>query len=62
MSDATPGAAIHYTTDGSVPTASSALYTGPVTVSANQTIKAIAVASGYGNSPVAAASYTIKVP
>jgi galactose oxidase-like protein/chitobiase/beta-hexosaminidase-like protein/glyoxal oxidase-like protein len=62
ISDATPGAAIHYTTDGSVPTTSSALYTGPVKVSANQTIKAIAVASGYGSSPVVTGGYTIKAP
>jgi hypothetical protein len=62
MTDATPGAAIHYSTDGSIPTSSSKLYTGPVVVSSSQTIKAIAVASGYGNSVVTTATYAISAP
>jgi len=62
MTDATPGAAIYYSTDGSIPTTSSTLYTGPVVVSSNQTIKAIAVAAGYGNSVVTTATYTISAP
>jgi len=62
MTDATPGAAVYYSTDGSIPTTSSTLYTGPVVVSSNQTIKAIAVAAGYGNSVVTTATYTISAP
>jgi glucosylceramidase len=59
LSDATPGAAIHYTTDGSAPSSSSAAYTGPLSVASTTTVQAIAVASGYSPSPVASATYTI---
>jgi hypothetical protein len=62
LSDTTPGASIYYTTNGTTPTTSSTLYTSPITVSASTTIKAIAVASGYINSSVASATYTINVP
>ena len=60
MSCATSGAAIHYTTDGSTPTAASTLYTAPVAVTAAVTLKAIAVAAGHAASAVASASYTIS--
>ncbi|MEI9978450.1 MAG: chitobiase/beta-hexosaminidase C-terminal domain-containing protein [Edaphobacter sp.] len=59
ISDATTGANLYYTTDGSVPTASSTLYTGPVTLSKTATLSAIAIASGFSNSGVASASYVI---
>jgi hypothetical protein len=60
ISDGTTGAAIYYTTNGTTPTTSSSLYTGPVTVSATETIQAIAVASGYTNSSVASVTYTFE--
>ncbi len=60
LSDATTGAAIHYTTNGTTPTASSTTYSGAIAVSATTTIKALAVASGYTNSAVASAAYTIS--
>ena len=59
ISDTTPNAIIYYTTNGSTPTTSSTVYSGPVTVSSSETLQAIAVASGYSISPVASATYTI---
>jgi hypothetical protein len=62
LSTSTPGASIHYTTDGSTPTASSTLYSKPITVSVTETIKALTVASGYSNSSISAGTYTISSP
>jgi hypothetical protein len=62
INDSTAGAVIYYTTNGTTPTTSSAKYTGPLNVSITQTIKAIAVASGYTNSAVATGAYTITTP
>ncbi|GAC1675290.1 MAG: hypothetical protein PVS2B2_10120 [Candidatus Acidiferrum sp.] len=59
ISDATSGAAIYYTTNGTVPTTASTLYTAPISVSTTQTVQAIAVASGFFNSNVSSAAYTI---
>jgi hypothetical protein len=60
--DATAGAAIYYTTDGTPPTISSAKYTGGVAVPATETIEAIGVAPGYSQSAPASALYTINIP
>jgi hypothetical protein len=60
ISEATAGTTIHYTTDGTAPTISSAVYSGAITVSASETLKALAVRTGYTNSPVTAATYTIS--
>lgn len=62
MSDATPGAAIYYTVDGTTPSTSSLRYQSPIPVSASQTIKAIALAAGFMQSSVATATYTINLP
>lgn len=61
MTDATSGAVVHYTTDGSAPTVSSTTYTGPVTINATETVNAIAIAPGFAASPVASATYTSTV-
>ena len=60
MTDSTPDAIIHYTTDGSVPTASSITYSAPVTLTSPGTVQAMATASGYTASPVATASFKIQ--
>lgn len=62
ITDTTPHAAIYYTTDGSTPTTGSTTYSGTISVSSNQTVKALAVANGYYNSSVASATYTILIP
>ncbi|NBQ67388.1 MAG: hypothetical protein EBU46_00610 [Nitrosomonadaceae bacterium] len=63
ISTTTPGCSIYYTTNGTTPTNSSTLYTGPITISTAQTVKAIAYkTSGFqyaswGVSTVTSASY-----
>jgi hypothetical protein len=59
ISDATAGTTIYYTTNGTTPTTSSTMYSGPITVSATETIEAIAVETGYTSSSVVMAAYTI---
>ena len=62
ITDATQGAVIYFTIDGSTPTTGANLYSGPITVSSTTTVKAIAVAVGYQQSPVASAAYVINGP
>jgi hypothetical protein len=60
ITDATPGATIHYTTDGTTPTTSSPVYSTAINVSSSETLKAAAVAKGFVRSAVAIANYSIK--
>jgi hypothetical protein len=59
MSDATAGAVIHYTLDGSTPTQNHGnIYKIPFTITASKTIQAVAVAPHSANSEVASETYT----
>ena len=63
LTDATGGAAIYYTTDGSVPSpgvGTTEQYSAAFTLPASATVKAIAVANGYMNSLVASTGYTVR--
>ena len=57
----TDNAIIRYTTDGSLPTATTGtLYAGPVKITSTSTVKAIAVRPGMQPSPAVSATYTIS--
>jgi hypothetical protein len=60
LKDATKDAVVYYTTNGDTPTKASTNYTAAIRVKASETIKAIAIAAGYGTSAIASAKYTIK--
>ena len=55
----TVGATIYYTLDGNTPTTGSTVYSVPFTLVNDTTVKAYAVLSGYNDSAVASAVYTI---
>lgn len=54
----TAGATIHYTTDGTDPTADSPVYTAPISIEGAVTVKAIAVKAGMDNSSVASVEFS----
>lgn len=60
ISDATPGATIFYTTDGSNPNPQSPVYSSPITISQTTTLKAMAALPGYMNSNITTGLYTIS--
>ena len=64
MTCADPTAEIHYTTDGTTPTAASATYTTPLILSSpgTYTLKALAVKTGWENSDITTGNYTVTVP
>jgi sugar lactone lactonase YvrE len=60
LSSATAGSVIYYTTDGSTPTHSSAIYSAPIVVNqAAETIRAFASATGYDDSPMVTGNYQV---
>jgi len=59
LGDATAGASIYYTLDGTVPTESSAKYAAPIPVASEETVRAIAAAPGYAPSGAAEAVYVV---
>jgi len=61
VTDSTSGATIYYTLDGTTPTTSSATVAsgGTILISQSETLQAYATASGYTQSAVASATYTI---
>ena len=58
ISCTTVGATIHYTTDGTEPTASSPVYSAALSLTSTTTVKAIAVKAGMNNSAIATATFT----
>ncbi len=62
LSTATAGASIYYTTDGTNPSSGSTLYAGAISITANVTLKAIAVKGGMSDSDILTAAYTILPP
>ncbi|MEX2490898.1 MAG: putative Ig domain-containing protein, partial [Nitrospirales bacterium] len=58
ISSPTSGAEVRYTTNGSAPISSSTLYTGPVTLTSNSTIRASAFKSGWNPSGTASETFT----
>ena len=67
LATVTPDAAVYYTTDGSVPTRESTLYTKPLAIDESTTVRAIAFRSGISSFPVEAvlkkrpSDWTVKV-
>lgn len=59
LSTSTAGATIRYTTNGATPDSQSAVYSSPLLVAANTTVKAIAIKSGMTSSFVFNATYSI---
>lgn len=62
ISTSTPSATIFYTTDGTNPTNRSVVFSGPIAVEQDTTLRAFAQAPGFADSAVGSASYKIQIP
>jgi len=60
LSDTKEGVTFYYTIDGTTPTTTSLLYTGPITISGNTTLQAIGIFEGLTNSDIVSATYTFS--
>jgi hypothetical protein len=57
LASATPGVTIRYTTNGSVPTPTSGIYSVPISVNRDMIVRAQAFATGLLTSPISSAQY-----
>ncbi len=63
LSSATPGATFRYSTDGQNPVCAGNLaYDGPIEIGNSVTLKAVACAAGYSDSPITSGGYDITSP
>lgn len=60
ISDSDSSAKIYYTTNGSIPSASSKVYMGPISVLVSETIKAVAISPKLHNSNIGSSAYVIQ--
>jgi hypothetical protein len=61
LNTTTPGADIYYTTNGGVPSVNANLYTGPINLATNTTLKASAFRDGWTPSNISTGVYNFKV-
>jgi uncharacterized protein len=59
LTSGTTGATIYYTTDSSEPTVNSAVFTTPIVINSDTTIKAVAVKQGLTNSEIGTFAYGV---
>ena len=59
LSESSQGATVYYTTDGSIPSTSSAMYDGAIQISGPTSIHAFATGGGFSPSPVASGFFTV---
>lgn len=59
ITDATPGAEVHYTLDGTTPTEASPLYTAPLSLTTCATVQAMAFKIGLSHSGIAVQNYLV---
>jgi hypothetical protein len=62
ISNTTPGAQIHFTLDGSTPTAASTLYSAPFTVTNTTVVSAFAIKAGLTDSAISSALFIKSLP